>query len=321
VKLNIHLTTVAGGSAKMASWLFSRSYALPSDVAPGASVTLTVSATAPAGSGSIYIEAQLFKNQQFWFEHWASIRVNILPAFTASYDMCQVPTAWAPGQSQAVTMVLSNLGSQTWPSGGVNPVELDLHFTTAPGGTGAMSKWLTSEIFPLPSDVAPGGSVSVTVTAKAPATSGSVYLEAQMFKNKQFWLQQWEWSQVSVGSLAWGANYDVCGAPRSWTPGQSQTFQVTLTNGGTETWPATGTNSVRLNLHFTNRPGGSAAMAGWLVSYSFPLAVDVAPGASATLTVTIAGPTSPARMEIEGTLFKNHEFWFQQWQGVSITVA
>jgi hypothetical protein len=96
---------------------------------------------------------------------------------------------------------------------------------------------------------------------------------------------------------------------------------VTLTNGGTETWPATGTNSVRLNLHFTNRPGGSAAMAGWLVSYSFPLAVDVAPGASATLTVTIAGPTSPGRMEIEGTLFKNHEFWFQQWQGVSITVA
>ena len=321
VKLNIHLTTVPGGSATMSSWVFSKSYALASDVTPGMSLALNVSATAPASGSTMYIEAQMFKNQQFWFEHWASVRVTILPAYTASYDRCQVPTAWSPGQSQTMTIVLNNLGSQTWPSGGANPVQLDLHFTTAPGGTAAMSKWLTSQIFTLPSDVAPGGSVAVTVSAKAPSTSASVYLEAQMFKNKQFWFQQWSWSPVSVGSLAWGANYDLCAAPRTWTGGQSQTFQLTMTNGGSATWPATGTNSVRLNLHFTTRQGGSAAMAGWLVSYSFPLAVDLAPGASATLTVTIAAPSTAGPMYLEATLFKNHEFWFQQWQGVSVTVG
>jgi len=321
VELNIHLTTVPGGSAKISSWLFSKSYALASDVAPGTSLTLTVNATAPASGGTLYLEAQMFKNQQFWFEDWSTVRVSILSAFTASYDMCQVPTAWSPGQSQTVSILLTNLGSQTWPSGGANPVELDLHFTTAPGGSAAMSKWLTSEIFTLPADVAPGGSVAVTVKAKAPATSASVYFEAQMFKNQQFWFHQWNWSQVSVGSLAWGANYNLCAAPRNWTSGQSQSFQVTVTNAGTQAWPAAGTDSVRLNLHFTSRQGGSAAMAGWLVSYSFALAADLAPGASATLTVTVASPGTAGSIYLEGTLFKNHEFWFQQWQGVPVTVA
>jgi len=321
VELNLHLTTIPGGSAKISSWRVSKSYALTSDVAPGASLTVTVSMTAPATGGTMYLEAQMFKNQQFWFEHWANVPVTILPAFTAAYDMCQVPTAWSPGQSQAVTVLLNNLGSQTWPSGGANPVQLDLHFTTAPGGSAAISKWLTSEIFTLPSDVAPGGSVAVTVTAKAPATSASVYFEAQMFKNHQFWFQQWNSSQVSVGSLAWGANYNLCAAPRTWTSGQSQTFQLTVTNGGSEIWPATGTNSVRLNLHFTSRQGGSAAMTGWLVSYSFALAADLAPGESATLTVSLAAPTTTGSIYLEGTLFKNHEFWFQQWQGVPITVG
>jgi hypothetical protein len=124
-----------------------------------------------------------------------------------------------------------------------------------------------------------------------------------------------------VGSLAWGADYNVCAAPRSWGLGQSQTFQVTVTNGGHEIWPASGTNSVRLNLHFTSRQGGSAAMSSWLVSYSFQLATDIAPGQSATLTVTVAAPNTAGVVYLEGTLFKNHEFWFEQWQGAPVTVG
>src|SRR5665811_541681 len=214
------------------------------------------------------IRDRLFKSQQFWFQQWSGIRVTVLPAFTAAYDSCQVPIAWSPGQSQAVTLTLTNVGSQTWPSGGTNPVQLDLHFTTAPGGAAVMSKWLTSQVFSLASDVAPGGSASVTATATAPAISGSMYLEAQMLKRKQFWFQQWQTSAVSVGSPSWGSNYDVCAAPRSWTPGQSQTFQVTLVNAGSQTWPSGGTNPVELNVHFTCHQGGSGAMSSWFNSYN-----------------------------------------------------
>jgi len=322
VRLNLHFTSVLGGSAKISSWLSSQSYALTSDVAPGASVTLTVNAKAPAASGSIYLEAQLFRSQQFWFQQWSGMRVTILPAFTAAYDSCQVPIAWSPGQSQTVTLTLTNVGSQTWPSGGTNPVQLDLHFATAPGGTAVISKWLTSQVFSLASDVAPGGSASVTATATAPATAGSLYLEAQMLKRKQFWFQQWQASAVSIGSPSWASNYDVCAAPRSWTPGQSQTFQMTLVNAGSQTWPSGGTNPVELNVHFTSRQGGSGAISSWFNSYNFLLPLDVAPGQSATVSVTIAAPaTATGPMYVEAQLFKNHQFWFPQWKGVSATVG
>ena len=321
VKLNLHFTKVPGGSAKISSWLTSQSYALPSDVAPGASVTVTISAKSPAVSGPMYVEAQAFKNQQFWFEQWSRVPVTIFPAYTAGYDSCQVPTAWAAGQSQSVTLALTNLGSQAWPSTGGNPVLLDLHFTTAPGGSAVISKWLTSQIYALPSDVAPGASVSVTVTATAPATAGSSYLEAQMFKNHQFWFAQWQSSPASVGSLAWATNYDVCAAPRSWTPGQSQTFQVTLANAGNQTWPSGGSNPVELNLHFTNVPGGSAEISSWLNTYNFLLPNDVAPGQSVTVAVTIAAPAAKGSMYLEGQAYKNHELWFQEWQGTAVTVG
>ncbi len=319
VTLHLHFTPAPGGSARIASWLNGRSFALPSPVAPGGSATLTVSLTGPAFSGSMYIEAQVFKYKQFWFPQWANVPVVISPAWTAAYDSCQVPTAWAPGQSQTVTLNLTNLGSQTWPSGGANPVQLDLHFATAPGGSAVISKWLTSQIYALPSDVAPGASVSVSFTATAPASAGSLYLEAQMFKYKQFWFQQWQWSPASVGSLPWGANYDVCAAPRTWTPGQSQTFQVTLTNAGSQTWPSGGVNPVELNVHFTKSPGGPVAS--WFGSLNVLLPTDVAPGQSVTVTVTIPGPSVTGPMYLEGRLAKNQQFWFGQWQAAAVRVG
>ena len=39
VDLDLHFTTQAGGSAKLAFWLTSQAYSLPGDLAPGSSVT------------------------------------------------------------------------------------------------------------------------------------------------------------------------------------------------------------------------------------------------------------------------------------------
>jgi spore germination protein YaaH len=319
VQLDLHFSAAPGGSANISKWLTSQVYALPADVPPGQSTTVTVAATPPASSGYLDIEAELFKYKQFWFQQWQPLAVTVYGAWGASYDSCQVPTAWAPGQSQTVTLSLTNFGSQTWPAAGANPVQLDLHFATAPGGAAVISKWLTSQTYSLPSDVAPGDTVSVSVTAKAPTTAGSLYLEVQMFKYKQLWFQQWQWSPASVGSLAWGANYNVCGAPRTWAAGQSQTFQVILTNAGSQTWPSGGSNPVELNLHFTNRLGGPVTS--WFANYSFALPSDVAPGQAVTVTVTIAGTSATGPMYLEGRLFKYHQFWFGQSLAAAVRVA
>ena len=321
VRLNFRFTTVPGGAAKQAYWLTNQSFALPNDVAPGASVTFNVTLKAPVKAGSMYLEAQLYKNTQFWFQQWANLPVKDVLAFVASYNTCQVPTTWAPGQTRSVTLTVTNTGADAWPSSGTNPVKLDLHFTSAAGGSAASAKWLTSQVYALPNDVAPGASVSLTVNATAPTTAGQLYLEAEMFKDHELWFQQWSPSPATVGAPAFAADYNVCGAPSAWTKGQTQSFQVTLTNTGSQTWNATGANPLTLNLHFSTKPGGTAAMATWLKSYNIALAADVAPGQSVTVTVTVAAPSTAGTVYVEAQMFRDHLAWLQQWQGVAVTVS
>jgi spore germination protein YaaH len=321
VELDLHFTTVTGGSAREAYWLTSQVYPLTADVAPGASATFTVTATAPNRTGSLYVEAELFKNMQLWFPQWSSVSTTVTPSWIASYDTCQVPTVWAPGQSQTVPVTVTNRGAQAWPSTGANPVEVDLHFTSSPGGSARQSSWLTSQVYALPSDVAPGASVTLGVSATAPSSAGSYYLEAEVFKNQQFWFQQWQSVPAGVGSLAWGADYNACAAPRTWTKGQGQTFQVTLTNAGTQAWPSTGANPVNLDVHFTTVPGGSAMSGYWLNSYIIALPSSVAPGQSVTISVTVNAPSTAGSIYLEVQAFKDHQFWIQQWQTVAVTVS
>ena len=321
VRLNLHFTTAPGGSAKMASWLTSQNLALPGNVAPGASVTLSVTVKAPMRAGSMYLEAQLYKDKQFWFQQWAKAAVAVQPSFAATYDTCQLPATYSTGQTRSVTVTLTNTGADAWPSAGTNRVRFNLHFTTVPGGTAVMSKWVSSQSFDLPNDVAPGGSVSVTVNVTAPSSAAQLYLEVQAYKNQQFWFAQWLTSPATVGTPAYAADYNVCAAPRAWTKGQSQAFQVTLTNTGTQTWNASGANPFKLNVHFSTRRGGSAYVSSWVKSYNLALTSDVAPGQTVTVNVTVAAPTTAGSYVVEAQVFKDHQFWLQQWQGVAVTVS
>jgi spore germination protein YaaH len=321
VMLDLHFTNTPGGSAQIGTWMTSQVYRLPADVAPGGSATLTVSVTAPNRAGPTYLEAEMFKNQQFWFKEWTAIAITLSPAWVASYDTCQVQTAWAAGQTQTVTLTVANNGAEAWPSTGANPVKLDLHFTTTPGGSAYISRWATSQVYALAADVAPGATATFTVTATAPSTAGTYYLEAEMFKNQQFWFTQAQSVPASVGSVQWAANFNACSTPRTWTKGQSQTYQITLTNAGTQTWTSTGANPVELDIHFTRTPGGSAQIGTWLNSYVIVLPSDVAPGQSVTISVTVSAPSTAGAMYVEAEMFKNQQFWFAQWQPVSVTVS
>jgi len=316
VMLDLHFTTVPGGSSKQAYWLTSETYLLASDLAPGASATLSVTATAPSRSGSLYLEAEMLKNQQFWFQQWSSVTITLTPAWVAAYDTCQVPSVWAPGKSQTFSVTLTNMGSATWPSSGPNAVLLDLHFTPVKGGSSNIYSWLTSQTYPLPSDVVPGASVTMSVNATAPSSTGFPYLEAELLKNQQFWFQQSQAVSTGVGTTAWGANYNVCAAPRTWTKGQSQTFNVTLTNAGTQAWPSTGANPVELYIKFVTTPGAAA-----LNGYIIPLPSDVAPGQSVTVSVTVAAPNTTGNLYIAAQAFKNQQFWFAWAQNVAVAVS
>lgn len=239
------------------------------------------------------------------------VRAYFAGGWSAAYNLTSAPTTWTANQSQTFNVTLTNNGTQTWPHAGSNAVELDMHFTTMAGGSAQQSHWLTSQIYPLPSDLATGGSVTLSITVTAPNTSGSFQLEATMFKNQQFWFQQSQATPAPVSPATWNAAIDLTSAPGSWVQGVGQTFNVTVTNNGNQTWPHSGYTEVDLDLHFASSQGGSRNSAHWLTSDAFSLPADVAPGGSATVSVTLT-PNFFGHEYLEALMIKEHQFWFDQ---------
>jgi Ig-like domain from next to BRCA1 gene len=106
--------------------------------------------------------------------------------------------------------------------------------------------------------------------------------------------------------------------PTSWTPGQTQTYTVTLTNTGNQTWPA-GSNLVRLGVHFANSGAGYSTNSPWVTDQRFNLTSDLAPNASATLTVSVTAPNT-ANLVLEYQMVKEGQFWFTHFADVNVIV-
>jgi hypothetical protein len=328
VHLGVHFASAIGGYPNYQTWLTDQRTALPNDLPPGGRATLMVTAQAPANPGAV-LEAEMVLETRFWFSDWAPIKtMGGAPTWNANYDMSAAPRTWTAGQSQTFAIAVTNTGNMVWPAGGTNPVHLGLHFATAPGGWPVNASWLTDQRISLPADLAPGASVSVMVTATAPASAtGSTsatpsVLEVEAVKENQFWFK--EQSPVSVISTTavWAAGYDLTQAPRTWAPGQTQTFTVVVVNQGNQAWPAGGSSPVRLGLHFARTDGGWPAenqpgMTAWVTDQRIALPNDLAPGASAPITVTATAPGgSYNTLEVE--MVKEQAFWFSDWAPVTL---
>ena len=199
VDLGLHFATSAGGAAKHRTWLYSKVFAMPADLAPGASVTMNVTFTAPARTGPLVLEVEMLKEQDFWYQQWQPIAVNLAaPDKAATYDMSGAPVSWLAGQSQTFPVTVTNTSNQTWLSTGHYRTDLDLHFATSAGGAAKQSTWLNSKAFSLPANLPPGGSVTLNVTFAAPSKTGSLVLEAEMVKEHRFWFQNWQAVKVTV---------------------------------------------------------------------------------------------------------------------------
>ena len=235
-------------------------------------------------------------------------------------DISGIPTTWAANQTQTFNVGLTNVGAETWPSGGTNPVRLDVNFSTTHNGNKDISCcWKVSKISALSGDVAPGGTTTVSVTITAPATAGSYYVEAQLFRDHLFWFPTWTYTAVSVAAATWKVAYAMT-VPASWSAGQGQSVSVTLTNTGNQSWNAAGTNAVMLDVNFSTTANGNGDITCcWKTSQLFSLPGDVAPGSSVTMTVNVTAPATPRSYFIEAQLFKDHQFWFSSWSYAAVT--
>jgi len=109
-------------------------------------------------------------------------------------------------------------------------------------------------------------------------------------------------SAAPLGTL--GATYQAS-PPASAGAGTTIQLPVTLINSGTDTWTAAGSTPVHLSYHWYDAAG---AIAVWDGARTL-LALDVAPGASATVTASIVLPAQPASYSLRLALVKEGVAW------------
>src|SRR5450759_1588138 len=236
----------------------------------------------------------------FGFAQWTTQNfavTTVQAPWMASYSVGSTPTSWAVNQTQSYSITITNTGNQTWPGGGPNPVHLGVHFANTGGGYGS-NTWYTDQRFNLTGDLAPGGSATLSISVTAPANNGSQVLEYQMVKEQQFWFAQFADVPVTVGPALWAASYSVGSTPTSWAVNQTQSYSVTITNTGNQTWSAGGSNPVHLGVHFANTGGGYGSNI-WYTDQRFNLLADLAPGASVTLSISVTAPANSGSQVLE----------------------
>ncbi|HEY2414854.1 MAG TPA: PQQ-dependent sugar dehydrogenase [Pirellulaceae bacterium] len=122
-------------------------------------------------------------------------------------------------------------------------------------------------------------------------------------------------AQTSTAALA--AAYS-SNAPTHVIAGQTVTYQVTVTNTGTQTWTATGTNKVRLGVYFA---GVSDAVGAWSKEPArFALTSNVAPGKSVTFNVKVTAPSTPGTYVLRDRMVKEYVAWFNTMEKINVTV-
>lgn len=106
--------------------------------------------------------------------------------------------------------------------------------------------------------------------------------------------------------------------PSIWTAGEIQSYTITITNTGYETWEAGGDNPVCLGVHFGS--DSDAPHEGWVTDQRFPLIRDLAPGESQLLPIRVTAPQTIGDYILCHRMVKEGMAWFDQSHKTKVVV-
>lgn len=288
-------------------------FVLPNDVAPGQTVIIPVTVTAPPTLGNHTIRYRMVKLQEGWFD--TVLAANAYVGTLSATYVSAAPGSWGLGATKVYNVTVTNTGNVTWNAAGPNQVQLGFYYD-APNDL--PFTWATEPLrAALPNDVAPGASVTVAVTLTAPMTSGTFTLRHRLVKEGISWFTQLNKRTITtaVAGLA-AAYYSV--PPTSWATNQTVTYSVIVTNIGTQTWPASGINAVKLGEYFS---GASDAPYTWPAEPKrFLLPGDVAPGQTVTLNIAVKAPATTGPFFLRVRMVQENIAWFDYFQKTAVTV-
>ncbi len=283
---------------------------LPGDVAPGASVTVGARVTAPAAAGSYTLTIDLVREGVGWFGLIGSTPYRVAAPveaarFAAAYALpASIDAYWA--EAKTVSVNVTNTGNQMWSGTGANPVNLAFHIFDAAGRTVVWDGTRT----PIGADIAPGQTRTLALAFRAPSTSGTYTLAIDLVREGIGWFADGGSPPARIAfSVTSGLSggYGASTTPGQVTIGAVVDLEVTVINYGPRTWPAGGTNPVRLSYHISGANTGTMYV--WDGARG-DLPTDVPPSSQVTVPIRIQMPSAVGDYVIAWDLVQEGVAWF-----------
>ena len=144
----------------------------------GQTVTISVTLTGPSTPGNVVVRERMLQGTSNWFTTVQDTNVNVtVPPLSSSFSNVVVPKL-VHNQKATFSVTIVNNSTSTWYRAGANRVDLAIYFN---GRSDAIGDWpSTPPTVKLPNDVAPGQSVTVSVTTTAPPTAGNYVLRMRL---------------------------------------------------------------------------------------------------------------------------------------------
>jgi type VII secretion-associated serine protease mycosin len=164
-----------------------RRSALPADVPVGTKTVVHATIPTPPVPGAYRLRLDLVREGVTWFSTenvpTADVAVFVGNGYAARYAPTPASEAAFVQGGRTLDVTVANVGAVTWLAGGPNSVRLSYHLIRADG---SIIVW-DGERAPLPADVAPGGSATVTIPVSVPPISGGYLLWLDLVQEHVVW--------------------------------------------------------------------------------------------------------------------------------------
>ena len=302
VNLTYHVYDVTGANAIV--WDGMRT-PLGADVAPAGTRPVTANVQLPPNGGQYLLKFALVKEGVAWFPASAGVTLTALAPFVANVTAAAAVPPMIAGGTYTVPITVKNTGAAPWNATGPNLIDVSYHWHDQQGNTVVWDGLRT----PLPSDVAPGATATVSTKVATPNTGGAYTLTIDLVREGVGWLGLMGGtpfrSAAVVDVARFAASYAAAPALDTYWAEQ-RTITVNVTNTGNQTWTASGANPVNLSFHILDSAGNAVVWDGART----PLGGDIAPGQSKQLPITFTAPTSSGTFTLAVDLVREGIGWF-----------
>ncbi len=152
--------------------------ALPQDVPPNDTISLSVAVQAPTQAGAYTLQWDMEQGEKAFSQSGAQVVNDTVEVarYAESFSALAMPEVLTPGASVNLTVNVLNKGAITWPASGSSQVMLGYHWLDSSGKP--INSALVSSFGQgvLPADVPSGGTSSIPIVLNTPVLAGTYKL-------------------------------------------------------------------------------------------------------------------------------------------------